>query len=125
MYVGIEDSEEEEFIAYAYKCMAINDRPSVGVVIFNTLYMEIADGKHHLNEELGDIVVHEIFHILGFNIESIPYFHKANYDSEDNKYMLNHLNVETIRGLETYVLSSPNVLAETKRHFNCPTATGM
>ena len=39
--------------------------------------------------------------------------------------MLNHLNVETIRGLETYVLSSPYVLAETKRHFNCPTATGM
>ena len=34
MYVGIEDSEEN-FIAYAYACMTIDDRPSVGVVIFN------------------------------------------------------------------------------------------
>jgi len=39
--------------------------------------------------------------------------------------MKTHLNLETIRGIATYVLSSPNVLAETKRHFNCPTATGM
>ena len=74
---------------------------------------------------MGDVTIHEIFHILGFGFKAIPFFHNPNYDSEDNKYMLNHLNVETIRGLETYVLSSPNVLAETKRHFNCPTATGM
>ena len=39
--------------------------------------------------------------------------------------MKNHWNVETIRELDTYVLSSPNVVVETKRHFNCPTATGM
>jgi len=39
--------------------------------------------------------------------------------------MENHINIETIRGVETHVLSSPHVLAETKRHFNCPTATGM
>ena len=89
------------FIAYAYACMVINDRPSVGVVIFNTLYMEIADGNLHLNEELGDTTVHELFHILGFNFDSIPLFHNANYDSKDNKYMTNHLNLETIRGLET------------------------
>ena len=70
-------------------------------------------------------MIHEIFHILGFNFVSIKYFHNANYDSEDNKYMLNHLNIDVIRGLATYILSSPNVLAETKRHFNCRTATGM
>ena len=74
---------------------------------------------------MGDVTLHEIFHILGFQKYHIKYFHNPNYDSEDNKYMKNHLNVEIIRGLETYVLSSPNVLAETKRHFNCPTATGM
>ena len=105
--------------------MKINDRPSVGVVIFNPRHIAIENGNPHLNEELGDTVVHEIFHILGFNFKSIQYFHNPNYDSDDNKYMKNHLNVETIRGLQTYVLSSPNVLAETKRHFNCPTATGM
>ena len=105
--------------------MKINDRPSVGVVIFNPRHIAIENGNPHLNEELGDTVVHEIFHILGFNFWSIQYFHNPNYDSVDNKYMLNHLNVENIRRLQTYVLSSPNVLAETKRHFNCPTATGM
>ena len=50
---------------------------------------------------------------------------QSDFDSEDNKYMLNHLNIDVIRGLANYILSSPNVLAETKRHFNCPTATGM
>ena len=74
---------------------------------------------------MGDTMVHEIFHILGFNINAIPYFHNPNYDSDGNKYMENHINIETIRGIETHVLSSPHVLAETKRHFNCPTATGM
>ena len=44
-------------------------------------------------------MIHEIFHILGFNFGSIPYFHDPNYDSLENKYMTNHLNVETIRGL--------------------------
>jgi len=70
-------------------------------------------------------VTHEIFHILGFTSYFIPYFHNKNYDGDGNKYMQNHWNVEIIRGLDTHVLSSPNVLAETKRHFNCPTATGM
>ena len=93
--------------------------------MFNKLYMEIADKKYYLNEELQDTVTHEIFHILGFNFDLIPFFHNANYNGKADKYMKNHWNVETIRGLDTYVLSSPNVLAETKRHFNCPTATGM
>ena len=124
MYVRIVDSEEK-FIAYAYACMSIDDRPSAGVVVFNSRNIAIADGNLHLNEELGDTMVHEIFHILWFNFGSIPYFHNANYDSDDYKYMLNHLKIDVIRGLPTYILASPNVLAETKRHFNCPTATGM
>ena len=70
-------------------------------------------------------MVHEIFHVLGFMSSNIKYFHNPNYDGGGNKYMKNHFKTETIRGLETLVLSSPYVLAETKRHFNCPTATGM
>ena len=51
MYVDYQESDEG-WLAYAYNCQTIDDRPSVGVAMFNSLYMETADRRFHLVEEL-------------------------------------------------------------------------
>jgi len=39
-------------MAYAFACMTIDDRPSVGVAMFNTQYIRTAEKKYYHNEEL-------------------------------------------------------------------------
>ena len=39
--------------------------------------------------------------------------------------MTDIVSVRTIRGISTLILSSPSILEETKRHYNCSDANGM
>jgi len=60
---------------------------------------------------------------------SIMKFHNPNWTglkgSTIAKYLTNHYFLRPIRDLETLFLNSTHVLAETRRHYNCPNADGM
>ena len=76
-----------------------------------------------------DVTTHELFHVLGFQARNLNYFHLDTYVYDPNykgdKYKTNTVVNITYRNRNTMVLKTANVLSETRRHFNCPSAIGM
>ena len=59
------NSSDVSFLAAATHCREIDDRPSIGVIMFNIAYID-RDNIPNTEEELIDATTHEIFHTLGF-----------------------------------------------------------
>ncbi|EGR34104.1 leishmanolysin family protein, putative [Ichthyophthirius multifiliis] len=71
-------------------------------------------------EDLFEIVVHEITHILGSNAKGI-----AKWVTADGLPHVDPIIKLQIRGIESYLLATPNVLKFAREYFGCPSLPGM
>ena len=87
-------------------------RPILGAVYLGS---GIDFSRENYMTYFTSLLLHEISHILAFNIDLFPYFTNGN----------NILNKVIINGKERTLLSSSNVLKYAKGHFGCESLTGV
>ena len=99
---------EEEVSAQAWECLALNQRPCVGVVEINSDFsLKKRDSVYYIKY----LLLHEISHILGFN----PIIFEE----------LNFIYTEVKNGITKIYLNSPKVIQKAKMHFNCENIKGI
>ena len=92
----------EGILAAASSCIhsQYNNRPIVGVIFLNKELNTKLDIEHYIKNAL----LHELFHILGFNVM----FFKQSYEENNYKY-----------------LNSPKLLEKARIHFGCNDIKGL
>ncbi|EAR96681.1 leishmanolysin family protein (macronuclear) [Tetrahymena thermophila SB210] len=101
-------------------------RPNFGRVLFNIANMK--NFGTNLEQFQNDVMItlHEIIHVLGFSYGAMQSW----YDKASN-WLLGQeaanklISTQTLRGIQTNLLGSPNVLATAKKYYGCPTLQGM
>ena len=89
-----------------------DNRPILGTVYLGS---NIDFSRENYMTYFTSLLLHEISHILAFNIDLFPYFKNGN----------KILNEVIINGKERTLLSSSNVLKYAKGHFGCESLTGV
>ncbi|EGR26906.1 leishmanolysin family protein, putative [Ichthyophthirius multifiliis] len=122
IYVQYKIEPEEEYQAYAGWCQFLDVLgPTHGQVVFNLGQLKSQNISNPIEfEDLMEIVIHEIIHILGFMGTDIPKW--------VNKQKIHHRDPtiqKQIRGINTLLIKTPNVLEHARKYFGCPTLIGM
>jgi hypothetical protein len=119
LFVWNNDSSST-YVAYSTVCQmsSINNRPNVGLIGLNLAYLTLSEGDREINA-----VKHEFTHVLGFSKASFEYFWNTTTNQpigEDNV-----IQKMKIRGVKTYAIVLPNVVAAAQKYFNCSNITAL
>ncbi|EGR26888.1 leishmanolysin family protein, putative [Ichthyophthirius multifiliis] len=122
LYVSYTVEPGNNTLAHAGWCQFI-DRlgPTHGTVNFNLGLLAAKNLEDPIEfEDLMEIVIHEITHILGFSDDDV----KRWVNSNGLPYT-NPITKQIIRGVEKQLLSTPHVLAFAKKYYGCENLKGM
>ncbi|KAL4471907.1 hypothetical protein ABPG73_001157 [Tetrahymena malaccensis] len=129
LYFSFSDDSTSSTIADAGYCNLQSTytyiRPNFGRVEFNIANIQYKPGDLKSYQSHLNTVLHEIIHILGFIFQSFDQW----YDKEANDFLgqegLNKiLESQNLRGIDTYILGSPNVQETARKYYNCSTLFG-
>ncbi|KAL4453893.1 hypothetical protein ABPG74_003776 [Tetrahymena malaccensis] len=101
-------------------------RPNFGRVLFNIANMK--NSGTNLEQYQNDVMVtlHEVIHVLGFSYGAMQnWYNKSTNQLLGQTAANNLITTQKIRGLDTKILGSPNVLATAQKYYGCPTLKGM
>ncbi|EGR32308.1 leishmanolysin family protein, putative [Ichthyophthirius multifiliis] len=122
IYVQFLYDPQQEYLANAGWCQFLDILgPTHGDVNFNlsSLQGKKWDDPIEFNN-LIEIVIHEITHILGFSYTDIP-----RWVTTDKTPHIKPTFKKNLRGIDTLFLRTPKVLEFARQYFNCPTLDGM
>ncbi|KAL4453890.1 hypothetical protein ABPG74_003773 [Tetrahymena malaccensis] len=101
-------------------------RPNFGRVLFNIANMN--NSGTNLEQYQNDVMVtlHEVIHVLGFSYGAMQNW----YDRASNSLLgqagaSKQIYAQTLRGIQTNLLGSPNVQATARKYYGCQTIQGM
>ncbi|EWS73758.1 leishmanolysin family protein (macronuclear) [Tetrahymena thermophila SB210] len=122
LYVTFTDEPNEDFLAYAGWCRLLKIvGPTHGLVNFNLGQLKTQNfANSHLFQSFVGTVIHEITHVLGFSDSDIP-----SWVDSKKKPHVNPTVQQTVRGINTTFLKTPNVLQYAKKYYGCSTIPGM
>jgi leishmanolysin len=119
LFVWTNDSKST-YVAYSTVCQmsSVNNRPNVGLIGLNLAYLTLSGSDREINS-----VKHEFTHVLGFSKASFKYFWNTttNLPIGEDK-VVQEVN---IRGLPTFAIVLPNVVAAAQKYYNCSNVTAM
>ncbi|KAL4452842.1 hypothetical protein ABPG74_002407 [Tetrahymena malaccensis] len=122
LYITFTEEPQDTYLAYAGWCRFIKALgPTHGKVNFNLGRLKsytLANSFYF--QDLVGIVIHEITHVLGFSGNDI-----ANWVDSKKWPYVNPIVEQTVRGLKTKFLRTPNVLEFAKKYYGCKTIPGM
>ncbi|KAL4453892.1 hypothetical protein ABPG74_003775 [Tetrahymena malaccensis] len=101
-------------------------RPNFGRILFNIANMK--NSGTNLEQYQNDVMVtlHEVIHVLGFSYGAMKNWYNKSTNQLLGKQAANNLiTTQKIRGFDTKMLGSPNVLATAQKYYECPTLKGM
>ncbi|EAR97451.2 leishmanolysin family protein (macronuclear) [Tetrahymena thermophila SB210] len=101
-------------------------RPNFGRVLFNIANMK--NSGTNLEQYQNDVMVtlHEVIHVLGFSYGAMEnWYNKATKQLLGQTAANQLITTQTLRGISTKLLGSPNVLATAQKYFGCQTLQGM
>ena len=107
------------YLAYAGPCAVGGGLENIiaGRMVINLRTLTVGNFQ-----SVYPVVLHELWHILGFVAGIMPYWKKA--DGTPYK-MADLYEYKTIRGAPKSILKTPNVLGKAKEVFNCQTLAGV
>ncbi|EGR26907.1 leishmanolysin family protein, putative [Ichthyophthirius multifiliis] len=122
IYVQYKIEPEDEYLAYAGWCQFLDGLgPTHGEITFNLGQLTTSNFNDPIEfKDLMEVVIHEIIHILGFNETDIPKWVDSN-----KSYYTQPTIKKKIRGKDTILLKTPNVLKFAQAYYSCPTLPGM
>ncbi|EGR29170.1 leishmanolysin family protein, putative [Ichthyophthirius multifiliis] len=122
IYLQYRDDLKQEYLARASWCQFLKGLgPTHGRLNFNIAKLVNLDMTDSIAfDDLFQIVVHEMTHILGFTGTSI-----ANWVTTDGQPHVDPIITQEIRGINTKLLATPNVLKFARDYFGCPSLPGM
>lgn len=120
IYISSEYNTIDGFVAYASPCELdpdFRDIPILGYAVINSAYFPLSDLESHFST-----IVHEFYHIFGFNNFLFDYWKKP----DGSSYPIDEI-VETIeiRGTKKMILKTPNVLEKAREFFACESLKGV
>ncbi|EGR31787.1 leishmanolysin family protein, putative [Ichthyophthirius multifiliis] len=99
-------------------------RVTYGMININLSKLDLDHTQSVFKSDFNNIL-HEFLHILGFSRGLYRYWinplTQNFYDDEINNYV----RTVSIRGKQTVIISTPNILATARKYFGCPTLQGM
>ncbi|KAL4453891.1 hypothetical protein ABPG74_003774 [Tetrahymena malaccensis] len=101
-------------------------RPNFGRVLFNIANMK--NSGTNLEQYQDDVMVtlHEVIHVLGFSYDAMQnWYNKATNQLLGQTAANQFITSLKVRGIQTNLLGSPNVLAVAKKYYGCSTLQGM
>lgn len=107
------------YLAYAGPCALADGLNNViaGRMVINLATLTVGNFQ-----SVYPVVLHELWHILGFVSGVMPYWKKA----DGTAYNLADLyEYKTIRGAPKSILKTPNLLAKAKEAFGCQSLSGV
>ncbi|EGR33747.1 leishmanolysin family protein, putative [Ichthyophthirius multifiliis] len=123
LYISYKNDPNSEYLAFAYSCQFLKGiGPTHGLINFNLnqLSENFKENYDIQFEDLVEIVIHEMTHILGFSNLDMP-----NWVNSQGKPHTNPTITQKIKGIDTLLLQTPNVLKFAREYFGCPTLVGM
>ncbi|EAR98422.1 leishmanolysin family protein (macronuclear) [Tetrahymena thermophila SB210] len=122
LYITFTDEPQETYLAYAGWCRFLRIvGPTHGQVNFNLGLLKSYNFANSLQfQDLVGIVIHEMTHVLGFSGSDI-----ANWVDANKKPHVNPTVQQTVRGMKTTFVKTPNVLEFAKKYYGCSTIPGM
>ena len=87
----------------------VTKRPFVGTLFINTNQVLLNSYQEH---KQFFVLLHEVFHLLGFNDELWAYFRELN---------VNHSTTKIFNNLEHHVLTFATLIQTARDHYQCPT----
>lgn len=120
IYVTSSNLPNESYIAYAAPCeldAGFRDMPIMGMVNINSPYFEEGTFASHYST-----VVHELYHVFGFNSGLYPYWKKPDGSAYGEDEVTENI---TIRGASKTILKTPNILEQARVNFDCATIQGV
>ncbi|EGR27784.1 leishmanolysin family protein, putative [Ichthyophthirius multifiliis] len=122
LYVSYSEVVDDDYLAQAIWCQFLQGLgPTHGEVNFNLAQLKSQNISDAIQfEDLMEIVIHEITHVLGFMDTDIP-----KWVTSDGKPHVQPTIKATIRGVENLLIKTPNVLNFARKYFGCPTLLGM
>ncbi|EGR26887.1 leishmanolysin family protein, putative [Ichthyophthirius multifiliis] len=122
LYVQYVMEDDQQYQASAIWCQFLDAQgPTHGLVNFNLAELEQIELDDAIEfEDLIEIVIHEITHILGFSDEDIPKWVNSNGIAYAKPTI-----TQKIRDIDSLLLTTPHVLAFARKYFGCPTLVGM
>ncbi|EGR30053.1 leishmanolysin family protein, putative, partial [Ichthyophthirius multifiliis] len=95
--------------------------PSHGQITFNLGQLEEKDlNEKYIFQDILEIVIHEMTHVLGFSEHSIPLWIQS-----DKSLYPKPTFIQKLRGIDALFLKTPKVLQFARKYFNCPSLTGI
>ncbi|EGR30052.1 leishmanolysin family protein, putative [Ichthyophthirius multifiliis] len=122
IYVSYTVESNNGSIAHANWCQFLNRLgPTHGTVNFNFGLLTSKNLEDPIMfEDLMEIVIHEITHILGFSNSDI-----SRWVNSDGKSHVFPIFEKDIRGVKIQLLRTPNVLKFAKKYYECEKLFGM
>ncbi|EGR33955.1 leishmanolysin family protein, putative [Ichthyophthirius multifiliis] len=122
IYTQFKIEPAETYLAYASWCQFLDGiGPTHGQVNFNLGILGTKNMQDPVEfEDLMEIVIHEMTHILGFSNNDIPRW----VDQQGRPYA-KPSNTIIARGTPFLVVQTPHVLNYARKYFNCPNLFGM
>ena len=122
--IDVPDSTRSTTEAYAYTCSVDSEtgRPIAGVVAINTNLVKFE--KKNSFDYHYNLLMHEIFHVLGFNNSLFPYFYDPINGKRKNLDETKKVNVN-VNGVKTSLIVSPKVKEVAAKYFDCNTIDGV
>ncbi|EAR96682.2 leishmanolysin family protein (macronuclear) [Tetrahymena thermophila SB210] len=130
LYFIFNNEAKEGYLANAASCNLQSSstyiRPNFGRVLFNIANMK--NSGSNLEQYQNDVMVtlHEVVHILGFSDDAMMnWYNKATNQLLGQAAANKLITTQTLRGIQTSLLGSPNVLATAQKYYGCQTLQGM
>ncbi|EGR29768.1 leishmanolysin family protein, putative [Ichthyophthirius multifiliis] len=126
IWVAQYNSPDSSNLANAVHCQMdpALKRVNYGVIMVNLDKILQQNTNPGFKSDLN-VILHEMLHILGFSRGLYRYWINPQtgnyYDNEINNYV----RTVPIRGKQTIIMSTPNVLATARKYYGCPTLEGM
>jgi leishmanolysin len=118
-YFDLEAGEYLEAIAATCKVDSYTNRPLAGFIAFGQ-NLDFTKRNALYNRTL--LMLHELFHVLGFNYELFPYF----LDSDGNTIGKDNIILtKTVNGKQVELFMGPKVVETARKHFGCNTMEGL
>ncbi|EGR32693.1 leishmanolysin family protein, putative [Ichthyophthirius multifiliis] len=122
IYAQYLNNKQLSFVAFASNCQFVyRVGPSHGQITFNLGQLEEKDlSQKYIFQDILEIIIHEMTHVLGFTQHSIPLW----IQSDKSSYAEPTFR-QTLRGIDTLFLKTPHVLQFARKYFNCPSLAGV